>query len=165
MKLRHYILIIIIFILLGGRLYYNYQTSINMRISRDLEIEMPYRVKFSHINTQGWFGDGENLAKAKIEEKHIDKIKNHVTRKWRKTPLPKNIKIALYGNKDYISRLAQDLGMPIIKNGYWIFIDRHGGRIREFNNGDKIFTRSSANYSFAMFDMDTDMFYYITFDS
>ncbi len=165
MKHKAYILIIIVFILIGGCLYYNYDTSINMRISRDLDMEMPYKVKFTYTDDHGWFGDGETLAKAKIDEKHINKIKNYVIKKWKKTPLPKNIKIALYGNRDYISTLARDLGMPIIDNGYWIFIDRHGGQIREFTNGDKIFTRASANYSFAIFDMDTNMFYYITYDS
>lgn len=166
MKTYKYVLLILAFLAFGFIIYFKYETSINKRISKELDIEIPYDVEFKHTDSHGGFhGDGILFAKAQFSEKNADKIKSNIIKTWNKVPLTENIRTILYGNESYSSELGKRLGLPKIHNGYWIFIDRHGGNIREKNGGEKILSRPSANYSFAVFDIDNKILYYLEYDS
>ncbi|SEK51834.1 hypothetical protein [Carnobacterium iners] len=88
---------------------------------------------------------------------------------WKKTPLPKNIKLQLYGgeideNTTYSSDLAQNNKMPEINEGYWLFIDRYEGKKR-LSKGEELFSRSSHNYTVGLYDKKTSSLYYFECDS
>lgn len=166
MKTYKYVLVVLVFLVFGFIIYFKYETSINRRISKELDIEIPYNVELKYTDSHGGFhGDGILFAKAQFNEKSLDKIKSNIANTWNKAPFTEDIKILLYGNRNYSSNLGERLGLPKTYNGYWVFIDRHGGNIRKKNGGEKVFSRASANYSFAVFDIDNKILYYLEYDS
>lgn len=54
------------------------------------------------------------------------------------------------GNISYESDLARRLGMPKLKNGYWIFLDRYTMR-------EGVIDRSSENFSVGIIDLYTNI--------
>lgn len=159
----------IILLLLVTRIVVGYSLSINRKISKDLEIKLPKKLEIEWEDSHGGFhGDGVTLAKVRLNDKDMNKLVKSIQDSWNKTPITENIKLEFYGGKkdnmNYGSKLAKDLEMPEIKNGYWIFIDRHN-QDREFTKGENLYPRYSANYSFGLVDVDTNILYYIKFDS
>ncbi len=165
MKDRRYILIILVFLMLGLGIYYKYDSYINRRISRELDIAVPNSINFKYVDSHGALGDGILFAKGSFNEKQGEDFMDQIEGQWNKIPLTQDIKTILYGNRNYSSDLGRRLGLPVVNEGYWILIDRHGGNIRESSGGEKILSRSSANYSFAVFDSKSNIFYYLEYDS
>lgn len=144
-----------------------YSQSINKRISSDLKLSIPKDLKIEYEDTHGGFnGDGETLAKVKLEDKDAERILSEIkdNDNWRTLPLTKNIKLKIYGGERYISDLAQRLDMPEIDNGYWIFIDRFGGEIK-YNDDKFLFARASANFTLGIYDVENNILYYCKYDS
>lgn len=60
------------------------------------------------------------------------------------------------GNISYESDLARRLGMPKLKNGYWIFLDRCGN-IDRYTMREGVIDRSSENFSVGIIDLYTNI--------
>ena len=64
----------------------------------------------------------------------------------------------------YLYDLAGKAGIPMVKNGYWIFIDRYDDQ-HTFNNVENLFNRGSFNFTIAIYDTDNSVLYYFEFDT
>lgn len=164
MKNKIWITILIVAILLIFSIYIVNYNSINKKISRDLEIYIPGSLEFEYKDTHHWFlGDGILLAEANLSEKQINKIIDKSDTNWNKNPMALETREIIYnkrlGDKD--SESIEPLrGIEEIGNGYWIFKDRTSKESKE-RFPDVII----GNYSVGIIDLDTNVFYYIKFDS
>lgn len=117
-------------------------------------------------NHGGFLGDGSYIVKANCEEANdlvLDQLKY-----WEKLPLSENLQLIIYGGeKDgttYSYELGNQNGIPKIKNGYYYFLDRHNEATNK--HSDKyLFDRYSFNFTIALYDVDTKIFYYYEFDT
>jgi hypothetical protein len=72
------------------------------------------------------------------------------------------------GEKDGISygqTLPEEAHWPIIGNGVYKFVDRYSGYMADRSDDAKLFDRASYNFSFAVYDLDTNTFCYFEFDT
>ena len=84
-----------------------------------------------------------------------------IVRGWKPLPLSEN------GSKAgmwYGYNLVKEANIPTIKNGYYIFKDRHSDSIDRTDDSE-LFDRTSFNFSIAIYDSDTDIMYYFEFDT
>ncbi len=124
----------------------------------------------------GFLGDGYYIVIANCEQKPLAEIKE-----WKKLPLSQNLQLIMYGGtKDdstYLYNLAEESGIPEIKNGYYYFYDRVDGeyfkdkntdtekKIEDRHSDSEIFNRYSYNFTLALYDEDNNKFYYYEFDT
>ncbi|OHW62027.1 hypothetical protein EUAN_14750 [Andreesenia angusta] len=158
MKKRHItIAVLLIFSLIVG--YIIYYNSINRKISRDLDSDIPITLQFEYEDTHGGFlGDGATIAEAKLEDSHIRDIVEKSERDWMKTPMPLEIQRRVYGNE------FEEALIPKVDNGYWTFLDRY--RLNnELDTEPNVYYEHTGNYSLGVIDLDTNTLYYIKFDS
>ena len=164
-KKRYVITIIALFIILTV-IYIQYNNRINTKISRDLEIKIPFSLKIDYTDNHGWFGDGTTLAKVKLTDKQINKMFES-SGEWRSIPFTENVDITLYSGEkngmNYGSYLATDLKIPKIKRGSWMLLDRFNNK-RNFADGEDLKPLLSNNFSIGIIDLDTKIFYYIKQD-
>ena len=119
------------------------------------------------LDTHGGFlGDGEYyLIFDCSDNKELarEKIKD-----WKKLPLSHNLDILIYGGEKesgtYYPGLAEEAHIPEIKNGYYIFEDRHQ-ESADSADDTELFNRFSYNFSIAIYDCDTDRMYYFAYDT
>lgn len=87
---------------------------------------------------------------------------------WEKLPLSENLQLIMYGGeKDsttYSYKLGNQNGIPKITNGYYYFLDRHNEATNKHSDKD-LFDRYSFNFTIALYDIDTKIFYYYKFDT
>ncbi len=67
-------------------------------------------------------------------------------------------------NTEYAYKLADEFNIPRIENGYWLFIDRHGDSVDNYDDVE-LFNRHSFNFTLALYDAYENMLYYIEFDT
>lgn len=144
--------------------FISYYTSMNRKISKDLNSSIPITLEFEYKDSHHWFlGDGATIAKAKLEDDDIIKIMEKSKREWLKTPIPIEIQERVYGN-EFNEALIQDALIPEVKNGYWTFLDRY-----RLDNGletePNVYYENTGNYSLGVIDLDNNILYYIKFDS
>lgn len=86
---------------------------------------------------------------------------------WNQLPLSENLNLIMYGgNRDGIAyryNLSEKAHLPVIENGYYCFLDRHSKAID--SSDDSGLFRGSFNFSLAVYDSDTNRFYYFEFDT
>lgn len=87
---------------------------------------------------------------------------------WNSLPLSENLDLILFGGEkdgiNYGYHLSEKAHIPEIKNGYYCFRDRHSQAENSSDDSD-LFRRSSFNFSLAIYDSDTNLFYYFEFDT
>lgn len=114
----------------------------------------------------GLMGDGSYFLALDCSQ-NVEKASTAVS-SWNKLSLSENIGILLYGGeKDgkYMSHnIAKEFEIPKIENGYYYFKDRHSESVDPFDDC-ALFDRKSFNFTLALFDTDTAMFYYIVYDT
>lgn len=114
--------------------------------------------KFTVVEEQdthgGFHGDGSYYLVLDCSN-HAEAALNIVER-WNKLPLSENLDMFIYGEE-----VAQ---LPRIENGYYCFQDRHPEAINPSDDSE-LFSRWSFNFSLAVYDSDTNMFYYFEFDT
>lgn len=115
---------------------------------------------------KGFFGDGDYFVKANCSNNSENMIKQLSS--WKQLPLSENLQLIMYGGKKgnvyYSYDFAKKAGIPEIKNGLYFFIDRHDESKDKYS--DKyLFTRSSHNFTIAMYDLDSNILYYYEDDS
>ena len=113
----------------------------------------------------GFIGDGYYYM---ILDCSDNKVKaSELTEEWEKIPLTENLDWLIYGGeKNGKTRygLYEEVHIPEIENGCYMFSDRHMESTDAADDTD-IFKRGSYNFSFAIYDYDTDTLYYFDYDT
>ena len=79
---------------------------------------------------------------------------------WRSLPLPENLyKVMFSPGFD----LAGQASIPDVQNGYYYFHNRHSEA--RFSWDTDIFGHASYNFSIGIFDSDTNILYFVAFDT
>ncbi len=140
-------------------------------IEEQIGINIPEPENISYVDEHGGFhGDGHIFAKVEFLAKDKETILNELKEnsKWRELPLSENLNLFMYGGMrdgtSYGYNIAGELGIPKIENGYWYFFDRHSESI-DASSDTKLFNRFSFNLTIAMYDADTNILYYVEFDT
>lgn len=87
---------------------------------------------------------------------------------WNALPLSETLSLVMYGGErdsvGYSYNLAQEAHMPEVENGYYSFTDRHPEAEDDTDDG-QLLSRSSFNFTLAVYDTDTNRLYYFEFDT
>lgn len=166
MKLKVIIVILCFFLLSGCS-----TQSKSKYIFNELGISIPKDFEINYVDTHsGFHGDGTMYATIKVKDKVADKLYAEITESnsWRKLPLSENIQLIMYGgiikNTIYNYMLADEVGMPKVVNGYYIFIDRFENK-NTINEDTQLFGRNSFNFTLAIYDIDNNILYYYEIDT
>ncbi|MBQ6293943.1 MAG: hypothetical protein IJK77_08835 [Lachnospiraceae bacterium] len=112
----------------------------------------------------GFLGDGSYyliLDCSANAEKALDIVKE-----WNPMPLSENLDLIMYGgerdNVIYGYELAEEAHWPKIEHGYYKFKDEQSDDPADDSG---LFDRYSYNFEIAVYDTDTDFFYFFKFDT
>ena len=156
MRLRKYFAVFLACLLLTG-------CGKNSRASRAMEIADDLGIRESVLLTLedshgGFHGDGDTFVVLKAPGFQPGED-------WQEFPLPENLSIALWGGTagqtQWGSLLTDDSGeplMPEVENGYYWFRDRHSKSTDE-TDPSALLTRSSFNFTLAVYDADSEKVY------
>ena len=130
--------------------------------SSQIEIQIPLFAKMEEKDTHGGFhGDGEAFLKVNFSDKQAEKFVNKINQNnhWKKLPMPERL-------QNRVSNADEVEAIPIVKNGYWFFEDRHAKATDKYNYNE-IFdsNRASLNFSVAVFDTDANILYFYALDT
>ena len=157
-KIVYLILIAIIIFCMIGCASFSTNEYINQEINIDIS---KCHILIDNDGHGGFLGDGEYFVKADCSN-DSENMLNQI-RFWNELPFPEDVQLIMYGGEKngitYAYNLADKVGIPKIKNGVYLFDDRH-------IQSDKVFlNRSSYNFTVALYDKDSDIFYYYEYDS
>lgn len=114
----------------------------------------------------GFLGDGAYyliLDCSDNTEKALENVEG-----WNKLPLSENLELLMYGGeKDGIGygyMLSEEAHMPEIENGYYFFEDRYY-EVEDSSDDSELLSRYSFNFSLAVYDCDTNLYYFFAFDT
>ena len=114
----------------------------------------------------GFLGDGTYyliMDCSDNKEKALKLIKG-----WNKLPLSRNLELTMFGGekdgRKYSFGFAEEAKMPKIENGFYMFEDRHSESENSKDDSD-LLSRASFNFSIAVYDCDTDIFYFFALDT
>ena len=149
------LLLIIVYIIYLHTFYdYNFYSSL-------IEIPIPMFSKMEEKDTHGGFhGDGETLVKFYFSDKQAQNFTSNISNNlhWNELPIPETLQHCAYDSID------EDIKIPFINNGYWLFLDRHSKTTDKYNYYE-MFGRASSNYSIAIFDIDSNILYIYSLDT
>ena len=113
-------------------------------------------------NHGGFLGDGFLLIVTKYSD---NKVENQIKKssKFKEYPLSKNLSTFLYGEDDE-GGFDLDLKIPKFKNGYFYFYNRHDDAKHRTTDED-LFDTVSFNFSFILYNCDTDLAYTCDYDT
>ncbi|MBE7014147.1 MAG: hypothetical protein E7419_02935 [Ruminococcaceae bacterium] len=119
------------------------------------------------LDTHGGFhGDGSYYLILDCSDNKEEALK--IVSNWNKLPLSENLNLIIYGGeKDGVTygyKLQEEAHIPKIKNGYFMFEDRHY-KSKDSKDDTELFDRYSFNFSIAIYDCDTDIMYYFEYDT
>ena len=146
--------------------------SITDEISKTIGIDLTNAEYATRIDTHGGFnGDGNTLVTMPIpSEAVLTQIESKDT--WQSLPLSGNLTAIVYGTQTewghrgpYIT--FDDSGtsaVPEITNGYYFFLDRHRERT-DPHDDTNVLSRASFNLTIAIYDLDTEILYYLELDT
>ena len=124
-------------------------------------------VVIEEVDTHGGFhGDGHYyLVLDCSANKELAQIK---LKNWHELPLPETLNYIVFGTEirgtTYRNGWAEEASVPIIKNGYYMFKDRHS-ESNDSADASQLHDRCSYNFSVAVYDCDTNKMYYFEFDT
>lgn len=162
MKKNKIILIVLtvfmVFFIMHEFVFYKYR-----EIYLELEVTLPLFCKIDYKDIHGGFlGDGETFAKVNLSESQTDRfvkrIKNN--QHWKEEPVNENLIHRIQSSDEFGYKI------PNIKNGYWIFKDRHSKATDIYDeNGMFEEERGSVNYSVGILNLDTNILYFYQDDT
>ena len=116
-------------------------------------------VLIHETNTIGWFGDGYILSELECsDESVLNDIMND--EHWKRLPLSENMHRFFY--EDY--HFPNDLPIPVIKEGYYFFYDRHDQAKDPYDDAE-LYDRASFNFTFAIYDTKENKLYVCEFNT
>ena len=111
----------------------------------------------------GFLSDGDYFAMIKC----FDLSTNDLSDNWKKLPLSDELNIVKQmeqcDDKD-CKTFTEKYNIPDITNGYYLFIDRYEGAKNKYDCTE-VNSRSSYNFSLAMYDIDNSIIYYYELDT
>ena len=111
----------------------------------------------------GFHGDGTYLLVLDCSKKK--ELAMELVKGWKEFPLSENLNTVLYGSSTRGALLLKEEGsIPIIMNGYYYFCDRNSESTDSGDDTD-LLSRNSYNFTLAIYDSDTNRFYYMEFDT
>ena len=158
MKKKKYISRIIFILVILAIIYAGYNNMINRKIAKSLYIHVPITLKLDYEDTHDWFfNDGKTVAESKLTDKQISNIIEKSESTWNKGLIPSNIKSEIEGRYDFPGfdskhQIKEKGEVPNTISGYWIFKNRSNR------------TGGTGHYSIGVIDLDTNTFYYISYD-
>ena len=144
----------------------NYSDMINTEIPKTSKV-------LDYKDTHGGFlGDGDLYAVIQFDNDEKNSFLKNIekNKKWKKTPLQKDLKLIIYGGelkKDgnyYVYEPLSDYNIPKTKNGIYYFRDRFAENYPE-EADTNINDRAAYNITFALFDLDTNKLYIYKLDT
>lgn len=158
-------LFLVLFILAGchGNAHDDISKALGIDVSKGIEIEM----QDSH---GGFHGDGMTFVALRFPN---DSLQAQIAEQehWDQLPLSENLTALAYGLSTDTHSVSPHLTdkrgnpvMPKIENGYYYFFDRQANIGSEHDDRD-VFSRASYNFIFAIYDKDTNILYYVKFDT
>lgn len=157
--------LILIFLIVSIKDYF--LPSINKRISKSIGIKIPNSINIDYKDNHGGLnGDGETVAIIHFDAIDADIISYQISNSnnWNQLPLSKNLDRIMYKTESSKYNLSELLSMPKIENGYWFFNNRHHSST-DSKNDYNLFGQSSFNFTVAIYDIDTNILYYLEFDT
>ena len=131
-------------------------------LAQALNIQTDGGVEEEYIETHGGFlGDGLTYIRVDCSGTNFEAL---VAEKggWRETPLTENIHTTLYGDEEWQGiKYSYDFLLPEVESGYYYFLDRQSD---SFDDVD-LMNRASFNFTFALYDADEDVLYFVKFDT
>ena len=150
------LIFIILFVILVNSLNKYVSTEDYLKDKINIDIKT-CNVILDNNTHDGFHGDGYHIVKARCNNDFINQVNN-----WNELPLSTNIHAFLYGDDiDGVTYVAENRSIPEIENGYYYFIDRQNN----LNSDIKLFKKGSFNFTLAIFDIDTNIFYYYEYDT
>lgn len=134
------------------------EETIQSRISNELGIDVKEEAVLLHEDDHGgWHGDGTLVAVLTVsDETAVSQIKES----WK--PLPLNDNLTRLNEKFRTG--SESTVFPYVENGYYRFIDRHREAVDPADDSG-VHSRCSYNFTFAVFDTDTNTLYFTRIDT
>lgn len=114
----------------------------------------------------GFHGDGSYYLILDCSNHTENALK--IVNGWNRLPFSENLDLIMFGGEkdgiNYVYNLSEDAHIPEIENGYYCFRDRHS-QTEDSSDDSELLSRSSFNFSLAVYDSDTNIFYYFEFDT
>lgn len=110
---------------------------------------------------RGTFGEGHTR---RVYDCSDGKIQLEALKKMEQLPLNEDLQYEIYN--DAIK--PEIMQLPKIENGYYYFIDnlsQSNGDVSDINSDEKLLDRPSTNYTLGIYDLDTNLFYYLEVDT
>lgn len=134
------------------------------RISEEVGLDVTAGEILSYEDSHGGFhGDGETVVQIAVSGLTLPKDSH-----WHSLPLTPNVYAAVYGAPlygfDSMGPLFPEGSVPEVKNGFWYFCDRHTDASDTADDRD-LHSRSSWNFTVAVYDGDSGTLYYLELDT
>lgn len=129
--------------------------------SSEIKIQLPFFTKIEKKDTHGGFhGDGETFLKVTLSPKQTKKFAKEIKESsyWKKMPIPVELQEKL------LNPLDKDIKIPLAKKGYWFFLDRYNESVDKYNYMVS-FSKSSLNFTIAIFNTDSNTLYIYELDT
>ena len=146
--------------------------SITDIITNTVGIELTNAEYATRIDTHdGFHGDGNTIVTIPVpSESVLAQIQSNPA--WHSLPLSENLTALVYGIKDDNASVgpyitvddSQTPAVPEITNGYYFFLDRHS-QSTDPHDDTNVLSRASFNLTIAIYDCDTEILYYLEFDT
>lgn len=143
------------------------------RISNTLDVNLSNGTILQNIDSHGWFGDAITYLEMTFSNAEAESIikKIKLNEDWSTLPLTDTLKIAVYGsespklsNGPYLTFDDGKVIFPIIENGYYFFMDRHSNS-SDIKDDTNLLSRSSHNFTIAIYDVDNNRLHYCESDT
>lgn len=146
--------------------------SITDEISKTIGIDLADVEYVTRIDTHGGFhGDGSTIVTIPMSSQSVLQQINSNSN-WHPLPLTENLTAVVYGITDGTSTIGpyitvddtRNPAVPEISNGYYFFLDRHS-QSTDPHDDTNVLSRASFNLTIAVYDSDTEMLYFLEFDT
>lgn len=129
------------------------------RVSEAIGLDVTGGELLTDTDTHGGFhGDGSAVLHIAVPG-----LKQPDDPHWHDLPMTLNVHAALYGS-DTLGPLFPEGSVPEVENGFWFFRDRHTQAANTADDTD-LHSRSSWNFTVAVYDADTGTLYYLELDT
>ena len=131
--------------------------GINVQGGREIE---------SYDSHGGFHGDGLRFIALEFAD-DTAAVQAAASSDWQPLPLSPTLTTLAYGSGSGAIRSGPYLGncaLPAFQNGYYFFRDRHSQSTDSRDERD-VLSRGSFNFTLALYDTDTNMLYYIEYDT
>nr|PZN07310.1 MAG: hypothetical protein DIU64_12595 [Caldicoprobacter oshimai] len=140
------------------------------RFKRLFDIKLPKGTVWERLYDShgGFHGDGESLYRYTFTVEGETEFLSYIAKDgtWSSLPLSDALNLLMYGgtagNRNYSYRIAEEVGLPKITNGYWKVVNKQGHRDIDMKYLE---TTPSFNFALAIYDIDNKVLYMVEIDT